>query len=138
MARIAAALITLAGLFAVGFASTEFSDDNVVNLTDSTFESSVLDGKVYLVKLYAPWCGHCKRLAPTWKELGEAYAEDDEVVIAHVDCTTSRDVCAKLEIQGYPTIKLFHKGQTTAYTGSRDFKSFKKFIDENKAKVASA
>ena len=37
--------------------------------------------------------GHCKRLAPTWKELAAAYKGHDKVAIAHVDCTVSRDVC---------------------------------------------
>jgi hypothetical protein len=37
--------------------------------------------------------------APTWKELGEAYAEDDQVAIAHVDCTVSRNVCTKMEVR---------------------------------------
>lgn len=47
---------------------------------------------------YAPWCGHCKRLAPVWKELGEAYASDPDVVISHVDCTIQRDTCNNLEV----------------------------------------
>jgi thioredoxin domain-containing protein 5 len=133
--RVAIALLCLAAALTVACASTDFHDDNVVNLTDDTFETAVADGKIYLVKLYAPWCGHCKRLAPTWKELGEAYAEDDQVAIAHVDCTVSRNVCTKMEIAGYPTVKLIHKGQPTAYSGARDFKTFKKFVDEHKAKL---
>ena len=41
----------------------------------------------------------CCSQAPTWKELGEAYAEDDQVAIAHVDCTVSRNVCTKMEVR---------------------------------------
>ena len=43
------------------------SDKDVVELTDSNFESMVLDSnEMWLVEFFAPWCGHCKNLAPEW------------------------------------------------------------------------
>lgn len=45
-----------------------------------------------------PWCGHCKRLAPTWVELAEAFKDSDKVVIASVDCTVEKDVCNKAQV----------------------------------------
>ena len=56
----------------------------------------------------APWCGHCKKLEPVWNELGEYYDGRDDVTIAKMDATTNE--IEGLNIQGFPTIKLFLAG----------------------------
>jgi len=77
-------------------------------------------------------CGHCKRLAPTWKELADAVDENKFLNIAHVDCTTSKDVCNNAKVQGYPTLKIYHKGEEIkAYRGARDLEALKKFAQES-------
>ena len=43
-------------------------------------------------------CGHCKRLAPTWGELADFFANDDKVSIDHVDCTKQKSVCSKAKV----------------------------------------
>ena len=56
------------------------------------------------VKFYAPWCGFCKRLAPTWEELAvEDFSElDEEVKIAKIDCTKYAGVCEEYRVSiGY-------------------------------------
>jgi len=60
------------------------------------------------IKFYAPWCGHCKSLAPIWDELADKYADSSSVVVGSVDCTTeeNKDLCGEYGVQGYPTLKV--------------------------------
>jgi len=65
------------------------SPSNVVVLTDSNFDSVVNGDKNVLVKFYAPWCGHCKTLAPIWEKVAIDLVRDEDVVIAKVPRATS-------------------------------------------------
>uniref|UniRef100_A0A7S0WGM5 Thioredoxin domain-containing protein n=1 Tax=Pyramimonas obovata TaxID=1411642 RepID=A0A7S0WGM5_9CHLO len=104
---------------------------SVVALTDSDYKTSISDGKVYFVKYFAPWCGHCKRLAPTWEELAAAVKGVDNLVIAEVDCTTSKDVCSEAGVRGYPTLKVMKDGkEAKSYKGGRDLPALKSFAEE--------
>ena len=93
----------------------------VKDLTDDTFSTVVGGSKNVLVEFFAPWCGHCKSLAPEWKIAGELFTEADDVVLAAVDATESKKVASKYEIKGFPTIKFFPKGSDAAedYDGGR-------------------
>jgi len=100
------------------------------------YQEVVIDNdKDVLVEFYAPWCGHCKALAPKYEKLAALYADDadfaSKVTIAKVDATAN-DVPE--EIQGFPTIKLFPAGSKDSpvdYSGSRTIEDLANFIRDN-------
>uniref|UniRef100_A0A8K9VFM0 Protein disulfide-isomerase A3 n=1 Tax=Oncorhynchus mykiss TaxID=8022 RepID=A0A8K9VFM0_ONCMY len=71
-----------------------------------------------LVKFYAPWCGHCKKLAPDFETA--ATRLKGTVPLAKVDCTASPDTCGRFGVTGYPTLKIFRNGEdASSYDGPR-------------------
>ena len=92
--------------------------------------------KDLLVEFYAPWCGHCKKLAPTWTNLAERYeSSKDKVMIAKFDATANDiPASAGFRVQGFPTIKFKPAGSSEwlDYDGDRTLESFIEFIDANK------
>ncbi|KAH1108528.1 hypothetical protein J1N35_012296 [Gossypium stocksii] len=83
---------------------------DVIVLTEENFHKEVGQDKGALVEFYAPWCGHCKKLAPEYEKLGESFKKAKSVLIGKVDCDEHKSVCSKHGVQGYPTIQWFPKG----------------------------
>ncbi|KAK0733470.1 protein disulfide-isomerase precursor [Lasiosphaeria miniovina] len=113
----------------------ETQEGPVTVVVAKNYNDIVLDDtKDVLLEFYAPWCGHCKALAPKYEELAALYAKSefkDKVVIAKVDATLN-DVPD--EVQGFPTIKLFpagSKSEAVTYSGARTVEDLIKFIAEN-------
>uniref|UniRef100_A0A090XE37 Putative thioredoxin/protein disulfide isomerase n=1 Tax=Ixodes ricinus TaxID=34613 RepID=A0A090XE37_IXORI len=134
-------LVTLGAVAAVApslwgvVRSSDLYKDNVVKYDEAAFQEAV--GKsAHFVKFFAPWCGHCKRLAPTWDELAEKYNEakkESKVTIAKVDCTVDTTLCTDQGITSYPTLKFFKEGskEGVKYRGPRDLISLEAFIAES-------
>ncbi|KAG6866478.1 hypothetical protein C0991_003996 [Blastosporella zonata] len=91
---------------------------DVLKLTSSTFEETVSSNELMLVEFFAPWCGHCKALAPHYEEAATAL-KDKNIQLASVDCVDQADLCQSKEVQGYPTLKVYKNGTPTDYTGPR-------------------
>ena len=85
----------------------------VRELSEDDFEETV-DGRgenaLTFVKFYAPWCGHCKKLAPAWEELAAEAMEEasGRVRLAKVDAEKNAKLAAKYGVSGYPTLLLFN------------------------------
>jgi len=114
---------------------------DIVVLDSTNFDSVVLDSKKdVLVEFYAPWCGHCKKLAPTWEKLATAFKNEENVVIANVDAEKHSDVGGRFGVSGFPTIKFFPKYNKAgvAYDGARELGDFVKYINEKAGTVRTA
>ncbi|OAX39551.1 protein disulfide isomerase [Rhizopogon vinicolor AM-OR11-026] len=115
----------LAGLLAGVSAS------NVLDLDTTNFDSAIGKGKPGLVEFFAPWCGHCKNLAPVYEQLGDAFAHaKDKVVVAKVDADgAGKPLGQTYGVTGFPTLKWFdEKGNAEPYEGGRDLDTLAAFI----------
>ena len=109
-------------------------EENVYILTDKNGDKFIAEEEFVFVKFYAPWCGHCKKMAPDYKELGAKYNVDgSRVKIAKVDSTIHKEFSGKYGIEGFPTLKLFVNGEPIDYSGERTKDAITSFIS-NKIK----
>ncbi|CAE6946123.1 unnamed protein product [Symbiodinium sp. CCMP2592] len=111
--------------------------DPVVSVTSDTFDSLVIDNdKDVLVEFYAPWCGHCKALAPEYKLVAQHYEQDDGISIVKMDATKYKHSSA--DIKSYPTLKLYAKGKKDTpidgeFKSTRTKDGIMAFIEEHRA-----
>ena len=86
--------------------------------------------KDILIEFYAPWCGHCKKLAPTYDELGEKMA-GEKVDIVKMDATAN-DVPSGWDVRGFPTLFWLPSDtkKPVPYNGGRELDDFVKYIAE--------
>ena len=105
-------------------------ENHVLVLTDDNFDDVINANEFILVEFYAPWCGHCKKLVPTYDELGEKMA-DEEVEIVKMDATAN-DVPAGFNVRGFPTLFWYPKDtkKAVSYDGGRELDDFVKYIAE--------
>lgn len=102
-------------------------------MVGKTFEQIVKDkSKDVLIEMYAPWCGHCKKLEPIFKELAKKFKSAKNLVIAKVDATAN-DVPDEYKVGGFPTIYFAptnKKNNPLKYEGGRELDDFVKFLKE--------
>ncbi|KAI0947637.1 hypothetical protein AcW1_009346 [Taiwanofungus camphoratus] len=120
-------------LFAAALALGGAWASNVVELDPDNFDNVVGQGKPALVEFFAPWCGHCKNLAPTYEQLADAFAHaKDKVVVAKVDADgAGRPLGQKYGVTGFPTLQWFDpSGEPEKYEGARDLDALANFITQ--------
>ncbi|KAG9255051.1 disulfide-isomerase [Emericellopsis atlantica] len=121
---------------AAGFASAEDSD--VAQLTKDTFDDFVKSNDLVLAEFFAPWCGHCKALAPEYEEAATSLKEKD-IRLAKVDCTEEADLCKSFGVEGYPTLKVFRGPDNIApYTGQRKAPAITSYMVKQSLPAVSA
>lgn len=104
----------------------------VVVLTEANFDRIVLDStKDVFVEFYAPWCGHCKSLAPEYEKFGKAFESEEGVVIAKADADAEKGLGSRFGITGFPTLKWFPKNNKAgeAYSGGRTLDDLVAFVN---------
>ena len=85
-----------------------------------------------MVKFYAPWCGHCKTLAPHYEEAARRISNNPNILLVKVDSTENE--ISGLDIQGFPTLKFYKKDKSVEaieYGGARDADGIVNWLKEN-------
>lgn len=117
----------LFAVLAVSFLAVRGEDDVIVG-TKSNFEELISKDELTLVKFFAPWCGHCKKMAGDFKEA--ATELKGKAVLVDLDATVEKELASQYEIRGFPTLKLFSKGELVAdYKGGRTKDAIIKYIE---------
>jgi len=108
----------------------ETNDAPVKVAVAKNFDEVVINNnKDTLVEFYAPWCGHCKKLAPVYDELAEKL-KDEDVAIVKMDATAN-DVPPEFNVRGFPTLFWLPKdakNKPVSYNEGREVDDFIKYI----------
>lgn len=102
--------------------------EEVVQLDKHSFDERVRDTPRLLLQFYAPWCSHCKKLAPEFEHAASALA--GRAVLAKVDATEETDLAERYHVEGYPTMIFFRDGRPEQYTGGRENVSIVAWVDD--------
>jgi len=104
-------------------------------VTDDNFSKIVDGSKNVLLEIYAPWCGHCKQLAPTYEQIAKDFRTEKNVVIAKLDGTENNKIPQQYDVKGYPTLLFFAQGQPVnepiPYDGSRSHDDLMAFTNSH-------
>jgi protein disulfide-isomerase A1 len=124
--------VVVLALIALSFAHDYEENNDVIVLTDDNINRALEEfSSGLLVKFYAPWCGHCKKLAPDYSRAARILkGQDPPVYIAEVDATIATKAAEKYGVKGYPTIKFFVNKSPIDFNGGRTDKEIVNWINK--------
>eukprot|EP00747_Dinoflagellata_sp_TGD_P072667 gnl/TRDRNA2_/TRDRNA2_157574_c0_seq2.p1 gnl/TRDRNA2_/TRDRNA2_157574_c0~~gnl/TRDRNA2_/TRDRNA2_157574_c0_seq2.p1 ORF type:complete len:231 (+),score=51.83 gnl/TRDRNA2_/TRDRNA2_157574_c0_seq2:39-731(+) len=96
---------------------------SAVKLTTENWHLETAGKKVF-IKFYAPWCGHCKALAPAWDQLMEVAADTPGILVAEADCTNAEgglQLCEEHGVTNYPSLQWGDANNLEEYEGGHGF-----------------
>lgn len=111
----------------------EKNDEPVKVVVGDSWTDIVEDeSKDVLIEQYAPWCGHCKSLAPVLDEVATSLKDVETIVIAKMDATVN-DAPAEYKAKGFPTMHFFPAGSKKGieFTDGRKFNDFIDFLTKH-------
>ncbi|NVK43849.1 MAG: thioredoxin TrxA [Oceanospirillaceae bacterium] len=105
--------------------------ENIVNVTDASFEEEVLKAEnAVLVDYWAEWCGPCKMIAPVLEEIAKDY--EGKLKVCKLNIDENNETPPKFGIRGIPTLMLFKGGNVEATkVGALSKSQLAAFIDAN-------
>eukprot|EP00929_Paragymnodinium_shiwhaense_P074623 TRINITY_DN381_c0_g1_i1.p1 TRINITY_DN381_c0_g1~~TRINITY_DN381_c0_g1_i1.p1 ORF type:complete len:370 (-),score=95.51 TRINITY_DN381_c0_g1_i1:44-1153(-) len=101
---------------------------HVVVLTRDTFTDYLAQNSRTMVEFYAPWCGHCKKLAPEYEKVAAQF--DGRAGFAAVDATKEEQLSRVFKVTGYPALKWFVHGRPFDYEGPRTASDISSWVEE--------
>jgi len=106
---------------------------HVVELTTSNFPKT--SEGLWLLEFYAPWCGHCKKLAPTYERVATYFAQTKSgsgVHVAKIDATEHQGLASRFDIKGYPTLLLYRDNRKVAdFSGPRTYENIVQWVESH-------
>ncbi|KAL8587058.1 hypothetical protein ACOMHN_023448 [Nucella lapillus] len=109
----------------------------VLVLTNENFTEIVEQEELMLVEFYAPWCGHCKSLAPKYEKAAKRLKNTPEpILLAKVDATAETELAKEHGVSGYPRLKVFRKGQPYEFRGEREENDIVEYMEKQRGDPA--
>jgi protein disulfide-isomerase A1 len=114
-------------------------DEGVLVLNDDNFDDALKTYDVMMVEFYAPWCGHCKELAPKYAKLATKLKSSSKpIFLAKLDATKATKIGDRFKVESYPRLMSFvkgDKGKGSPYKQKPDTPEIEEYIKGVREKI---